>query len=263
MSGWTLAAYLGQIIFDNIQSILMSYQTYILMYVLASSIISFSICYYKGPPKNTRSQDLIKWSLQLLGLLMIFFCSDLREATLGIIAASFFLYYVPLDFFGGIRRFWRRKFPQKRRLLTQEEYEEQGRIETEKELTKLREYLKSPKCKEPWKIARNLTNPGRFASFVEGDEHVTFDETINHENAMMPSGSDEETSDDQEEVEEEENIPPMNNSRLSKLQNGNTSSRYRSITQVASSTPNRQLRNRTQNVSSSTRITSFEISDDE
>lgn len=259
VTGWSLAAYLGQVMFDNIQNILISYQKYVALYVLFASIISFAVCYYKGPPKNVRSTNLIKWGLQLIGLLMIFFSSDLREATIGIAIASIFFYYSPLNFLGGVRRWWRRKFPPKRKLLTQEEFEEQGRIETEKELAKLREYLKSPKCKEPWKIAKNLTNPGRFASFVEGDEHVTLDETVNYENALQASeSSDEETSDDQA----DENVEPVNN----KLNNGTTSNRYQAFNrtaQVASSTPNRQLRTRPQNGSRNRNNNSFEISDDE
>lgn len=263
VTGWSLTAYLGQVIFDNIQPILISYQKYVALYVLIASAISFAVCYYKGPPKNVRSTNLIKWGLQLLGLIMIFFCSDLREATIGIMIASIVLYYAPLDFLGGVRRWWRRKFPPKRKLLTQEEYEEQGRIETEKELAKLRDYLRSPKCKEPWKIAKNLTNPGRFASFVEGDEHVTLDETVNYENAHHESeSSDEETSDDQV----DENVEPVNDSRSNKLHNGTTNNRYQAsnrTAQIASSTPNRQLRTRPQNGSRNRRNNSFEISDDE
>lgn len=268
-SGWTLAAYFAQIIFDNIQTIFFSYQKYVYVYVLVSSIISFAVCYYKGPPKSDRSKDLIKWGLQLLGLISIFFSSDLREATVGILLTCVVIYYMPLDFFGWVGRAWRRKFPPKRKLLTREEFEEQGRIETEKALAELRGYVKSPKCKEQWKLVMNLSQPSRFASFVEGDEHLTMDETMEYENALhtMELSSDDTSNDEIEEsLAVDENCVPINKSRLSKLQNG-SSQKYKSFNrsaQVTSSTPNNRLRTRAaQSESRRAQNDTFEISDDE
>jgi NEMP family len=265
-SGWTLAAYFAQIVFENIQPILISYQKYVCIYVLSTSFISFGICYYKGPPKNKRSKNLIKWTLQACGLISIFFASEYREATAGVIACSIFLYYFPLGIFGGFRRIWQRKFPPKRKLLSKEEFEEQGRIETERALKELRDFVKSPKCKEQWKMVMNLSQPVRFASFVEGDDHVTQDETINYDNTLhtMELSSDEEDSEDfGDSLVVDENLDPINKSRFKKLQNGN--SRHQSFNnrtaRVTSSTPNGQLKTRQRN---NTRAqNTFEISDDE
>lgn len=46
-SGWTLAAYIGQKLVDNVQPIIVSYQKYVIMYIAAASVISFGFCYYK------------------------------------------------------------------------------------------------------------------------------------------------------------------------------------------------------------------------
>lgn len=265
--GWTLTAYFAQILFENVQSILINQQKYIAAYVLATSCISFAICYYKGPPKNIRSQDLIKWGLQLLGLLAIYFSSELREATIGIIIVSMVLYYFPSGISNWVLRMWRKRFPPKRKLLSKEEFEEQGRVETDKALKELREYVKSPKCKEQWKLVLNLSQPTRFAEFVEGDEHVTSDETINYDRTLhtMELSSDEDTS---EEIEEslafDENFVRIEKDKLSHFQNGSVRQRSlsRPIQVTSSTTSTARSRTRQQNRSRMTQ-NSFEISDDE
>ena len=263
-SGWTLVAYFAQILFDNIQPILVSYQKYIVIYVLATSVISFAVCYYKGPPKNIRSINLIKWGLQFAGLLAIFFSSDFQEATIGIVLASIIVYYFPTSIFSGFRRFWNKKFPPKRKLITKEEFEEQGRIETEKALKELRDYVKSPKCKNQWKLVINLSQPTRFASFVEGDEHLTLDETIEYENTLHTMElSDEDTSDDENTIDEsiavDENFKPIDKSKLRlKQSNG-----FNRTAKVSSSTPNNYRSPRTRQQNGSRVQSYYEISDDE
>jgi hypothetical protein len=269
-TGWSLAAYFAQLVVENIQPILISYQKYVVFYILATSCISFGVCYYKGPPTNVRSTDLIKWTLQVSALLAIFFSSDLKEATIGIMIACIVVYYFPFSIFGGFRRFWAKRFPPKRRLLSKEEFEEQGRIETDKALKELREFVKSPKCKEQWKLVMNLSQPTRFASFVEGDEHVTLDETTYHENETMALSSDEDDSDDdviEESIVLDANMKRIDKSKLKQLQNGlnNSSKRYsfnRPSPQVTSSTPNGRF-TRQQNGSRVVQNSTFEISDDE
>lgn len=261
-SGWTLVAYLGQVIYENIQLILISYQKYVAMYCLAASIISFAVCYYKGPPKSERSRNLIKWGLQLAGLVSIFFSSEFREATVGIIVGSIALYFFPLGVFDGVRRFWRRRFPPKRRLLSKEEFEEQGRVETEKALKELREYVKSPKCKEQWKLVMNLSQPTRFASFVEGDQHLTLDETIAYDETEFSDDDDDSSDYIEESLQVDENFQRIDKSKLPMLQNG--SKRFQSFNtpaKVTSSTPNGGLRTRQQNGSRRAQNTTYDARD--
>lgn len=93
-----------------------------------------------------------------------------------------------------------RRFPPKRKLLTLDEYAEQGVIETRKALEELKFFCSSPESK-PWKTVSRLKNPKRykthhsqmlyasyillvnfirFASFVEGESHVHDDEVLLH-----------------------------------------------------------------------------------
>jgi hypothetical protein len=90
--------------------------------------------------------------LQLFALLAIYFSSELREATIAIGTLCIVSYYFPYKVFSGLGRIWQKKFPRSRKLLTKEEFEELGRIETEKALCELREFVKSPKCKNQWKV---------------------------------------------------------------------------------------------------------------
>lgn len=56
--------------------------------------------------------------------------------------------------------FRRRRFPPKRKLLTNEEYYEQTAKETTKALEELRNYCSSPESK-PWRTMTRLKNPQR------------------------------------------------------------------------------------------------------
>ena len=64
-------------------------------------------------------------------------------------------------------QYHKRFFKPKIRLLSEDEYLDQSRIETEKALANLREYCQSPKC-SPWKLTTSLGSPTRFAEFVQG-----------------------------------------------------------------------------------------------
>jgi len=71
-------------------------------------------------------------------------------------------------------------FPLKRRLLTEEEFINQGAVETEKALEELRSFCNSPGSK-PWKIVSRLKDPRRFSGFVEGDSHLDDDEILTYD----------------------------------------------------------------------------------
>ena len=66
----------------------------------------------------------------------------------------------------------KRIFEPKVRLLSEEEFNTQANIETQKALHQLKDYFKSPECK-PWQILTKLKSPQRFAQFIEGSQHLT------------------------------------------------------------------------------------------
>lgn len=61
-----------------------------------------------------------------------------------------------------------RKFPPKPRLLTSEEFHEQGLLETTRALEELKTYCSSPESK-PWRMMTRLKDPQRY---VYGDDYI-------------------------------------------------------------------------------------------
>lgn len=106
IGGWTVGLYFIQMIFENLHTILFVYQTYVFWYVIITGFLSFVVCYRMGPPKNQRSKDLIKWSLQLAANIMIFYSSSYHEASVGIMIITIFAYYFPITLIQKCRGFW-------------------------------------------------------------------------------------------------------------------------------------------------------------
>ncbi|EDS33769.1 conserved hypothetical protein [Culex quinquefasciatus] len=202
LGGWTLGIYFAQMLFDNLRLIFVTYQLYVFWYVLVTGFISFVVCYRMGPPKNQRSKDLIKWSLQLAAIGAIFFSSAYREATTGFCIALFVCYYFPRTLLARVSSLYRRRFPPKRRLLTVEEFNEQGARETIKALDELREFCSSPNCKQ-WNTVLKLKDPVRFASFMEGSSHLIDDEILEYETSHFNV----DISDDDDDEEQDEATP--------------------------------------------------------
>ncbi|XP_075971863.1 nuclear envelope integral membrane protein [Anticarsia gemmatalis] len=180
IGGWTVGVYLFQQIWENIRTLILSYQTYMFWYTLIISFVSFIVCYRIGPPKNQRSKNLVMWTLQVVGILMIFFSSEYQEASAAVIITSMVAKYFPQSLINRIGAYWRKKFPPKPRLLTSEEYYEEGARETKMALENLRKYCSSPDCAQ-WKIMLKLNDSKRFASFVEGNSHLSDEEVVDYE----------------------------------------------------------------------------------
>ncbi|KAG8229604.1 hypothetical protein J437_LFUL002328 [Ladona fulva] len=150
VGGWTVSVYLLQLLWSNLNFILLEYPSFVIGYTSLASFISFVICYRFGPVTDPRSKNLIKWTLQVVSLGLIFFSSE------------------------------RKRFPPKVRLLSESEFIEEGVVETKKALHHLRKHCSSPEC-NTWKTVLRLKDPLRFASFIEGSPHISDDEILNYE----------------------------------------------------------------------------------
>lgn len=106
LGGWTLGIYFIQMLLENIQVILLTYQTYVFWYIVGTGFCSFVVCYRMGPPKNQRSKDLIKWGLQLLASVMIFYSSHYREASVALMIIVWTWYYFPTSVLRFLQGFW-------------------------------------------------------------------------------------------------------------------------------------------------------------
>ncbi|VVC95723.1 unnamed protein product [Leptidea sinapis] len=180
IGGWTVGVYIFHQLWENLRSIVAGYQAYMFWYTFMAGFISFVICYRIGPPKNQRSKNLVMWTLQIVGSFVTFFSSQYQEASAAIVITALVVKYFPQRWLHLIQGYWRRKFPPKPRLLTSEEYYEEGARETKHALDELRKYCSSPDCAQ-WRVMLKLHDAKRFASFVEGNSHLSDDEVIDYE----------------------------------------------------------------------------------
>lgn len=70
-TGWTMSFYLIQMLWENIQQIVVQYREWVAWYILLTSLISFVISYRFGPVTNTRTKKLIQWFLQVCKIIRL------------------------------------------------------------------------------------------------------------------------------------------------------------------------------------------------
>ncbi|XP_033333193.2 nuclear envelope integral membrane protein isoform X1 [Megalopta genalis] len=179
-TGWTMSFYLIQALWENAQLIVIQYREWLTWYILATSLISLVICYRFGPVTNRKTKKLIEWFLQIVGLITMYYSSYFREASFFCCVLIVLLYHFPVAIVRKGRSYWKTMFPEKRKLLTDDQYRKEGVIETKKALTELREYCSSPEC-NTWKTVLRLKDPLRFAKFMEGESHLSDEESREHD----------------------------------------------------------------------------------
>ncbi|KAI4891001.1 hypothetical protein NFI96_011727 [Prochilodus magdalenae] len=183
-------SYLGiRKVMNEGDEIMRVYWREVLGYLLASGLISFVCCYKLGPITNRRTLNLMTWGLQAVA--MVVACHGITYAPLSWMLLVFLLCFkiVPLvlaillgiwsQICWVVRFFWRGRQP-KPRLLTEEEYREQGERHTKASLEELRKYCNSPGF-PAWDTVLRLRSPQRFAEFLRGGVHVTSTEQQSHE----------------------------------------------------------------------------------
>lgn len=162
-------------------------------YVAVVGFISFAVCYRYGPLVDERSINILSWSLQLLGLLLIYAGIQIQPVAFAIIVslvmAKNLEYPITLAFslWRRLRGFIHWK-PEPRRLLTEEEFQRQGEEETRRALEELRQHCKSPEF-NTWKTVSRLQSPQRFADFIEGTSHLMTNEVSMHSQEYGFGGS--------------------------------------------------------------------------
>ncbi|XP_018348452.1 PREDICTED: nuclear envelope integral membrane protein 1 isoform X1 [Trachymyrmex septentrionalis] len=176
----SMSLYIAKTLWENMQLIIMQYREWVMWYVLVTSLISFVICYRFGPVTNTRTKQIIEWFLQLVGLALIYHSSHFHEASFSCCIIVIFFYNFPKTAFGRAKRYWQHVFPEKRKLINEDQYRQEGIRQTRKALKGLQNYCSSPEC-NPWKTVLKLKDPIRFARFMEGESHLLEDEIEEHE----------------------------------------------------------------------------------
>lgn len=184
LSGWSISLYVIQLFLRNLRDICKEYWQYLLGYMILVGFISFAICYKYGPLENERSINLLSWTLQLIGMLMMFLGIQVRHVALTLMIIAFCTKHLEypvqwvLTTFRAVKKVTAKTSPP--RLLTEEEYRKQGEIETRRALEDLRGYCSSPEF-SVWKAVSRIKSPKRFADFVEGASHLTPNEVSVHE----------------------------------------------------------------------------------
>lgn len=64
------------------------------------------VCYRWGPIENQRTKNIIKWSLQILGLTSIFYSSDYKEAAMGQIVLLLISHNIPKNWVAVPKSYW-------------------------------------------------------------------------------------------------------------------------------------------------------------
>ncbi|XP_061124284.1 nuclear envelope integral membrane protein 1 isoform X2 [Syngnathus typhle] len=184
VGGWSFSVYAIQLVCRNLHTILREHWPVALGYMGVVGFISFAVCYRYGPLVDDKSINILSWTLQLFGLLLIYLGIQIQQVSFAIIVAAVFaknLEYplvMTVTAIRKIRQYVRWK-PEKRRLLTEEEYRKQGEEETLRALDELRKYCNSREC-SPWKAVSRLQSPKRFADFIEGSSHLMANEVSVH-----------------------------------------------------------------------------------
>ena len=93
--GFSVTAWLLQYLWQNIQDLLISYSYYVTIYFITAGVVSFAICYYKGPVTNPRLLDLIRWSIQVLAMGLMYYSSQIVEISVTIIALVVTISLIP------------------------------------------------------------------------------------------------------------------------------------------------------------------------
>ena len=165
---YSIATYIITTVWYNIKIYLMEHYTFVLGYLVLMGVLSFGITYRMGPVQNPRTLNLIQWTLQAFALALVFSSSYHQAASLSIVLVMLLWESFPAKLKTQIQIQYQLKIKKpKARLLTEEEFMDQTRIETAKALEELRSFCKSPKC-DPWKVTSRLQSPSRFAEFVAG-----------------------------------------------------------------------------------------------
>ncbi|KAL3974845.1 hypothetical protein ACER0C_023471 [Sarotherodon galilaeus] len=184
VGGWSFSVYAIQLVFRNLSIILREHWHVALGYVAIVGFISFAVCYRYGPLVDEKSINILSWTLQLFGLLLVYLGIQIQQVAFAIIVAALFTknleypVYLLVAAWRKIKQYIHWK-PQPRRLLTEEEYQKEAEEETRRALEELRKYCNSPEF-SPWKTVSRLQSPKRFADFVEGSPHLMPNEVSIH-----------------------------------------------------------------------------------
>ncbi|KAG5852896.1 hypothetical protein ANANG_G00067400 [Anguilla anguilla] len=194
-------SYLGfQQLLANWEEVISIYWREVLGYLLMSGFISFAVCYKRGPITDERTLVLMTWMLQIIAMGMIYHGITYPTACYAVLAVLLGLKFIPYlgtlllatcsqtgRLLRSVKGLFGRRQP-RARLLTEEEYREQGEAHTRASLEALRVHCTSPDF-PAWDTVLRLRSPQRFASFLRGGSHLTPEESNTHDQQYGVGGA--------------------------------------------------------------------------
>ncbi|KAK6292532.1 hypothetical protein J4Q44_G00371160 [Coregonus suidteri] len=196
-------SYLGyQKLFSHWEEITTLYWRHALGYLVVTGLISWAVCYKHGPISSERTLSLLTWGLQCVAMGLMYYGVTYPQASylfLGILLVLKALPYTYRLLLGTCRLtgrllasllgVFRCSRKPKVRLLSDEEYREQGEVHTKASLEELRELCTTPGF-PAWETVLRLRSPQRFAAFLKGGGgHVTPGEQQSHGQQYGPGGA--------------------------------------------------------------------------
>jgi len=202
---YSLSIYLMTRTWFNIKEYLTEQYFHLVVgYVTIAGLVSFALIYRMGPPSDQRTLNLITWGMQLVALVMIYLSSYHQQASIALIILTVSWAAIPARLKSGVNTEIRKRFfKPKIKLLSEEEYNTQAHIETRRALEELKSFCRSPEGK-PWQTVSRLSDPKRFAEFIEGSPHLTEGEVMEYSHWEYNTDDDDENNDlytDDEEAE--------------------------------------------------------------
>uniref|UniRef100_UPI00358F8B44 nuclear envelope integral membrane protein 1-like n=1 Tax=Myxine glutinosa TaxID=7769 RepID=UPI00358F8B44 len=178
-SGWSMAVFMMQRVYRNLGTILSQHWQIVIGYFVSVGCISFAVCYRHGPLRDERSIQLLSWALQLVSLSLIYLSMQIPKFSLTVVIIVVSMKFIDLPRAGLSWLYRRQRSVALPKLLSEEEYQRQAKVETRRALEDLRCSCRSPEV-DSWETASRLSSLSRFANFVEGTEHVTPEELLAH-----------------------------------------------------------------------------------
>ena len=106
LGGGVLVGFTLKAVWHNLQSLILAHYQYFVGYCVVAAVISFAFCYYRGPVSDPRSLNLIKWSIQLVGLAAVAFSTQVPEVSAAFIILLLTVYSFPTRTFFSFKRYW-------------------------------------------------------------------------------------------------------------------------------------------------------------
>ncbi|KII70385.1 Transmembrane protein 194A [Thelohanellus kitauei] len=138
-----------------------------------SGLFTSAVIYYKGPISHPKLLNICQWSTQLVAIALIFFSARAMVGSVLLV-----LFVLLSEYLAFSQKFCFRAPELK--FVSREEYEQEKKVATKKELENLRNWLNSDTKRAAYYLNRSK-NQDRIKEFMNGSDHITLEEAMEHE----------------------------------------------------------------------------------